>query len=224
MIPRFDEVPAVAATTDDGTDLQPPPKRRQELDLSVDPSLLSLDAVLSQPQSAETSSLEARFQQQAAEETISLKTTREKEEWTGSHEGQRIPLFTAAQLDGMNGAQLKNLCDRWGLRSGNRKVTELRARILEEVQLQHKHSAVVIEISDILRHEFKGQAQHALQGLVQPCGHQQSLVLERVRVFQMEQLGWKDAVHAPSCTSAHCVVDSFAQVQVHHLFIIATSF
>jgi hypothetical protein len=53
---------------------------------------------------------------------------------------------------------LKNWCDRWGLHSGNKKATELRARILEEVQLQHKHSAVVTEISDILRHEFKGQA------------------------------------------------------------------
>jgi hypothetical protein len=65
MIPRFGEAPAVSATTDDDTDLQPPEKR-QELDLSVDPSLLSLDAVLSQQsQSAETPSLEARLQQQA---------------------------------------------------------------------------------------------------------------------------------------------------------------
>jgi hypothetical protein len=165
MIPRFDEAPAPApaATTDedDDDDLQPPPERRQELDLSVDPSLLSLDAVLSQQQQPEVrvrTPLEARLQQQAAEETALLKTTREKEKWTGSHEGQRIPLFTAAQLDNLNGVQLKNLCDRWGLRSGNRKVAELRARILEEVKLQHKHSVVVNEISDILRRPFRGQA------------------------------------------------------------------
>jgi hypothetical protein len=90
MIPQFDEAPAVAATTDDDTNLQPPPEKCQELDLSVDPSLLSLDTVLSQPQSAETPSLEARFQQQAAEKTTSLKTARE-EKWTESYEGRRIP-------------------------------------------------------------------------------------------------------------------------------------
>jgi hypothetical protein len=47
------------------------------------------------------------------------------------------------------------------------RVIELRARILEEVQLQHKHSAVVTEISDILHHEFKDQAKPniASQGL-----------------------------------------------------------
>ena len=78
---------------------------------------------------------------------------------SGGQDNQvQIPLFTKESLTQMKGVDLKEICKRWGIRSGNRKLYTVSA-ILRRVAIIHRNRSKIEQLKeDLVRKRFESVA------------------------------------------------------------------